>query len=100
MHTWCRGPAPDAVRGALPLELKRLYVLRAWHGQRVAQALMDAALAAAALAARERSGSGVWERNPRAIAFYEKYGFTRVGEHTFVLGADRQTDWLLARPIP
>ena len=94
------GPAPDPVRGPSPLELKRLYVLRAWHGRRVAQALMDAALAAAAARGARTLWLGVWERNPRAVAFYEKYGFTRVGEHTFVLGADRQTDWLLARPIP
>ena len=26
------GPAPEAVRGAAPVELKRLYVARAWHG--------------------------------------------------------------------
>ena len=37
------GPAPEAVRGPAPLELKRLYVTRAWQGRRVAQALMDAA---------------------------------------------------------
>ena len=36
------GDAPEAVRGAAPLELKRLYVARAWHGHRVAQGLMDA----------------------------------------------------------
>jgi ribosomal protein S18 acetylase RimI-like enzyme len=94
------GPVPDAVRGPSPLELKRLYVLRAWHGRRVAQALMDAGIAAAAARGARTLWLGVWERNPRAIAFYEKYGFTRVGEHTFVLGADRQTDWLFARPIP
>ena len=40
------GPAPEAVRGAAPVELKRLYVARAWHGQRVAQALMHAVLRA------------------------------------------------------
>jgi hypothetical protein len=33
------------------------------------------------------------------MAFYAKYGFARVGEHTFVLGSDAQTDWLLARPL-
>jgi ribosomal protein S18 acetylase RimI-like enzyme len=42
---------------------------------------------------------GVWERNARAVAFYGKYGFARVGEHTFVLGADAQTDWVLTRPL-
>src|SRR5688572_24576883 len=26
------GPVPDKVRGPAPIELKRLYVARAWHG--------------------------------------------------------------------
>ena len=93
------GPAPAAVRGPAPLELKRLYVARAWHGRGVAQALMDAALDAARARGAETVWLGVWERNPRAVAFYVKYGFVRVGEHTFVLGADAQTDWVLARSL-
>ena len=93
------GPAPAAVRGPAPIELKRLYVARAWHGQGVAQTLMDAALDAARERGAETVWLGVWERNPRAAAFYAKYGFARVGEHTFMLGADAQTDWLLARAL-
>jgi ribosomal protein S18 acetylase RimI-like enzyme len=93
------GPAPDAVHGAAPLELKRIYVARAWHGRGVAQALMSAALDAARARGAQTLWLGVWERNPRAVAFYAKYGFARVGEHTFVLGADLQTDWLFARSI-
>ncbi len=93
------GPAPAAVKGPAPLELKRLYVARAWHGQGVAQALMEAALDAARARSALTLWLGVWERNPRAVAFYRKYGFTRVGEHTFVLGADAQTDWVLALPL-
>jgi ribosomal protein S18 acetylase RimI-like enzyme len=93
------GPAPAAVRDPAPLELKRLYVARAWHGRGVAQALMDAALHAATARGARTLWLGVWERNPRAVAFYRKYGFERVGEHAFVLGADAQTDWVLARPI-
>ena len=93
------GPAPAAVQGPAPMELKRLYVARAWHGQRVAQALMDATIEAARGRGAGTLWLGVWEQNPRAVAFYAKYGFTRVGEHTFVLGADAQTDWLLARPL-
>ena len=93
------GPAPAAVQGSEPLELKRLYVASAWHGQGVAQALMDAAFDAARARGAQTLWLGVWERNPRAAAFYRKYGFVRVGEHTFMLGADAQTDWLLARPL-
>ena len=93
------GPAPAAVQGPAPLELKRLYVARTWHGQGVAQALMAAALDAARARSAETLWLGVWERNSRAVAFYRKYGFTRVGEHIFRLGTDPQTDWLLARPL-
>jgi len=93
------GPPPTVVRGPAPLELKRLYVARAWHGHGVAQALMDAALTAARAHGAQTLWLGVWERNARAAAFYRKYGFTRVGEHTFVLGTDPQTDWVLARPL-
>ena len=93
------GPAPAAVRGPAPMELKRLYVRRAWHGRRVAQALMDAAIDGARGRGARTLWLGVWERNPRAAAFYAKYGFAKVGEHTFLLGNDSQTDWLLSRPV-
>jgi len=93
------GPVPEAVRGPAPLELRRLYVARAWHGRGVAQALMEAVIDAARARGAQTLWLGVWERNPRAVAFYVKHGFVRVGEHTFVLGGDAQTDWLFVRPV-
>jgi diamine N-acetyltransferase len=42
---------------------------------------------------------GVWERNPRAIAFYAKCGFTDVGEQAFMVGSDRQRDRVMARSL-
>jgi ribosomal protein S18 acetylase RimI-like enzyme len=93
------GETPEAVRGLAPIEIKRLYVARRWHGRRVAQLLMDASIEAARARGASTLWLGVWERNPRAIAFYEKYGFVRVGEHVFVLGGDVQTDWLMTRAI-
>ena len=93
------GAAPPSVRGPSPVELKRLYVSHAWHGKGVARDLMNAVLVAARTWGAQTLWLGVWERNARAVAFYEKYGFTRVGEHTFLLGADRQTDWLLEKPL-
>jgi diamine N-acetyltransferase len=90
---------PDCVTGPDPVELARLYVDRPWHGCGVGDALMDAAIRAA----QERGGRtlwlGVWEHNPRARAFYARWRFAEVGEHAFVLGADRQRDLLLARDI-
>jgi ribosomal protein S18 acetylase RimI-like enzyme len=93
------GAAPPAVRGADPIEIQRFYVDPAWHGRGVAQALMRAAEDAA----RERQAAtvwlGVWEKNPRGIAFYEKCGFRHVGEHPFLLGHDLQTDWVMEKEL-
>ena len=38
---------------------------------------------------------GVWEHNTKAIDFYEKHGFVKFGTHSFTIGTDKQTDWLL-----
>ena len=92
-------PAPGSVVGPAPLELKRLYVARAWHGRGVAQALMNAVLDAARARGAKTLWLAVWQRNPRAVAFYEKSGFTRVGERSRTLGSDVQTDWVVARPL-
>jgi ribosomal protein S18 acetylase RimI-like enzyme len=92
--------APPEVAGPAPLELVRFYVDRPWHGSGVARTLMSACDDEAR---RRRAGTlwlGVWERNPRAIRFYEKCGFRDVGSHTFILGDDEQTDRLMSRPIP
>jgi ribosomal protein S18 acetylase RimI-like enzyme len=42
---------------------------------------------------------GVWERNPRAIAFYRKMGFAECGEHVFTLGHEPQRDVVMARKL-
>ena len=37
----------------------------------------------------------VWEKNEKALAFYKKHGFHKIGEHSFVIGSDIQTDHLM-----
>ena len=41
---------------------------------------------------------GVWERNPRAIAFYEKHGFAAVGEQTYRVAGEVQRDVVMRAP--
>jgi ribosomal protein S18 acetylase RimI-like enzyme len=93
------GPAPACVTGRDPIEIVRFYVDSRWHGAGVAAGLMAETLAAA-----ERRGAAtvylaVWERNDRAIAFYRKHGFRKVGAKPFVLGTDTQTDEVMERPV-
>jgi len=87
------------VTGGAPLEIVRFYVDRPWHGRGVAQQLMEAAVNTARAAGARTLWLGVWERNPRAIAFYRKCGFQDVGTQTFVLGADHQRDLVLTRSV-
>ncbi len=87
-----RGEVPDCVTGLGPVELWRFYVDRRWHGRGVAQRLMAATREAAVELGGKTLWLGVWERNPRAIAFYQKCGFRDVGAHDFWFGSDRQTD--------
>jgi ribosomal protein S18 acetylase RimI-like enzyme len=94
-----RGVAHVHVTGARPIEIQRFYVDRAWHGRGVAARLMAACLNVARTQGAETVWLGVWERNPRAIRFYEKHGFTDVGSQEFRLGTDLQTDRVMTRPV-
>jgi GNAT superfamily N-acetyltransferase len=95
-----RSDPPPCVTVAAPVELWRFYVDRAWHGQGIAHALMHAAFGAAAELGAEFVWLSVWERNPRALAFYAKCGFRDVGSKVFVVGTDHQTDRVLLRILP
>ncbi len=74
-------------------ELRKFYIEAAWHGRGAAQALMRAVLAATA-----DDGPlwlSVFSGNPRAIAFYTRWGFRIAGRQEFVVGTDRQQDHLM-----
>ena len=88
-----------STHAARPCEIQRLYVAAAWHGKGVAQALMREIIRSATLRGADLIWLGVWENNPRAIAFYEKHGFAHAGAHVFVVGQDPQRDLLMTRPI-
>jgi diamine N-acetyltransferase len=78
-------------------ELERFYVAPEWHGRGLAQQLMTRAVEIASQSGAATLWLAVWERNPRAIAFYRKSGFVDVGSKLFVLGRDRQTDRVMSR---
>ena len=93
------GNAPPCVLALRPAEIQRIYVDQRWHGKGIAQALMSQVLTAALRGNADQVWLGVWENNPRALAFYQKSGFNRVGHHVFQLGDDPQHDWILCRDV-
>jgi len=94
-----RAAVPASLAAEPAAEVVRLYVDRPWHGRGVAARLMDACVEQARAWRCATLWLGVWERNPRAIAFYERQGFRRAGTKTFTLGRDVQTDLVMLREI-
>jgi ribosomal protein S18 acetylase RimI-like enzyme len=93
------GEAPPTIRGPAPVELVRIYLEQDVTGKGHGAKLLQACLDTIGRKGFETIWLGVWERNDRAIRFYEKWGFRRVGELTFVLGSQRQTDFVMERPV-
>jgi diamine N-acetyltransferase len=84
----------DMMKQWKALELKRIYVLSAWHGKGIAQKLMDFYLQYAINNNYKALWLGVWEHNKKAQKFYEKYGFANSGHpHNFPIGSTPQTDF-------
>lgn len=79
-----------------PAELNRIYVLAEWQGRGVAGHLMQNAIEAATRARCDSLWLGVWEHNPKAMAFYRKFGLEIVGTHAFMLGEERQRDIVMS----
>jgi ribosomal protein S18 acetylase RimI-like enzyme len=89
----------SCVAGARPAELHRIYVASQSHGRGIARSLMREVIEAAAREDSDCLWLGVWEHNPKAIAFYRKHGFRVVGDHSFMLGRDRQRDLILTAQV-
>ena len=94
------GTTDPSVTGSDPVELQRLYVDRRAIGHGVGATLMRASLDAARSAGHGTIWLGVWERNARAISFYERWQFETVWDYEFQPGSDHQTDLIMARPVP
>ena len=77
------GEPEKVIEGSDPVELVRLYVSREWLGRGAGEQLMRACLDEARQAGHKTIWLGVWERNPRAQAFYRKWNFRAIGEHEF-----------------
>ena len=93
------GETPDSVPGTKPVELVRIYIEESIIGKGYGSAIMQSCLEAAQSDGHRTIWLGVWEKNLRAIRFYEKWGFEKVGTQKFVLGSDVQNDYIMARPI-
>jgi diamine N-acetyltransferase len=81
-----RGTEAEGIDTATSLELKRIYVVERFWRQGVGDELLKFAVARTRGLGFEYLWLGVWQENARALGFYAKYGFERVGTITFPYG--------------
>lgn len=78
-------------------EIERIYVLQAYQREGIGQFLLDFALQFANENQAKYIWLGVWEKNTKAISFYQKNGFVAFDSHIFLFGDDPQTDILMKK---
>jgi diamine N-acetyltransferase len=93
------GFEPQELLGEKAIEIERIYVRNSFIGKRIGKNLMEQALILGREQKYQTIWLGVWEFNPRAIRFYEKWGFEKFSKHSFLLGFDEQIDILMKKKL-
>lgn len=81
------------------LEVERIYILKKYQGLGLGKALLNLAHEEAKRLDKKSIWLGVWEFNNKAISFYKKKGFKKVGSHSFFMGDDEQTDYIFRKEL-
>ena len=92
-------PAHPELQQDGDVELKRIYLLGLWQGRGNGKGLLDLVFAVAEKRRAKRLLLSVYEKNVRAIGFYERAGFAAIGETVFMVGPVPFRDLVYARNI-
>ncbi|MDR7330956.1 GNAT family N-acetyltransferase [Roseateles asaccharophilus] len=92
-------PAPGCVSGPDPLKLWRLYLGQGFIGQGLGARLMAAVHARAHGQGARTLWLSVYDRNVRAVRFYERFGFAQVGNSEFLFGGRVYIDPIYATAV-
>ncbi|KRK94745.1 protease synthase and sporulation negative regulatory PAI 1 domain protein [Levilactobacillus acidifarinae DSM 19394] len=91
--------AQTEAMGPHALEIERIYLRPAFQKQGLGRHLFQIALDQAQRQRKTQIWLGVWEHNLNAQGFYHQLGFHQIGQHTFTLGSDPQTDLIYAKSL-
>lgn len=94
-----QAPSQTDINDNLSLEIQRFYILKEYQGIGFGKVLLHKALEVAIENKKEYVWLGVWEHNEKAKHFYKKAGFYKIGEHSFYMGNDNQTDYLMRKDL-
>lgn len=90
---------PEHARGSRVIELKQLYTAPDATGGGLGTALMGWAFAIAQEADADEIQLSVWSGNDGAQRFYARHGFAKVADIHFMVGQQRDEEFLFARML-
>jgi len=93
------GSKVECIESENSVELQRIYLVERVFGKGVGEVLLNHCLETARARGFETLWLGVWEKNRRAIRFYEKHGFRKVGQITFPYGETVGTNWVMEKVL-
>lgn len=92
-------PSQTDINDENALEIERIYVSKEFQGEGMGKYLMKHAIKIAIKRRKKYIWLGVWEKNEKALCFYKKQGFYKIGEHSFFMGDDEQTDYIMRKDL-
>ncbi|GGY91158.1 GNAT family N-acetyltransferase [Novosphingobium colocasiae] len=90
---------PDHARGSRVVQLKQLYTEPDATGRGIGAALTEWALAEAAAFGADEVQLSVYSANEGAQRFYHRHGFTKIADIFFMVGSQRDDEFLYARML-
>lgn len=79
------------------LEIERIYIKNKFQKLGLGKYLLNKAMEIALERNKKKIWLGVWEKNENAIVFYKKMGFVQTGAHSFYMGDEEQTDFIMTK---
>jgi len=91
--------AQSDIKDEESLEVERIYIAKEHQGKGLGTVLLDKAIKVAQQRRKSYLWLGVWEKNDKALQFYISKGFYRIGKHSFFMGDDEQTDFIMKKDL-
>lgn len=85
--------------GEETLEIERIYIKQEFQKNGLGRQLLSKGLEVARLQNKTKIWLGVWEHNEGALSFYNKMGFVHTSSHSFYMGDEQQTDFIMLKTI-
>ncbi|MBM7573602.1 GNAT family N-acetyltransferase [Aquibacillus albus] len=81
------------------LEIERIYIKNQFQKHGLGKYLLNKVIEIAMERNKKKIWLGVWEKNENAINFYKKMGFVQTGTHSFYMGDEEQTDFVMFKTL-